>query len=261
MQMNDGIISSLSADEINRFIDQTDFADYQKLTLPGGRVIPGVDRLPTANLIYPADLSGKTVLDVGCHHGFFLHDAVRRGASRAVGIEMDPSRFKIASTLAPLWQGKIEIIEGQLEEVSLDEKFDVVIFLNVLHHVTDPIAVMRKLASLCRGTVVVEFRQPHDPQFVQEGFHGPTALSDLRARGVRRLARRVRRGIEAPVMELISRRIPVIGVGAVKYDRSFYFSQAAFRNTFITHNRIFESVEFRPSTRRGQALAFCKCSL
>lgn len=250
---------SISTPDIDRFIEQANLTDYQRITLPNGRILPGKDRLPTANLIYPADLTGKTVLDVGCHYGFFLHDAVRRGAAKAVGIEMDPERFQVAKTLAPLWAGKIDIHEGLLENTDLDEQFDMVLFLNVLHHVGDPVAVMHKLASLCRGTVVVEFRQPHDPQFVQEGLHGSPELTGGKLPYARRLARRVRRSIEAPVMELISRRLPVIGVGAVEYDRSYFFSQAAFRNTFVTHNRIFKSVEFRPSIRRGQALAFCEC--
>lgn len=247
--------------DIDRLIDQARSAGYQRITLPDGRVIPGDDRSPTANLVFPAELRGKTVLDVGCYHGFFLHDAVRRGAQRAVGIEMDSERFETASTLAPLWEGKVEVHQGMLEDVVLGEQFDFVLFLNVLHHVSDPVAVMRKLASLCRGTLVVEFRQPHDPQFVQEGFHGPSEATDgSNPSGFRHFARRARRGIEAPVMELITKRLPIIGVGAVEYHRSFFFSQAAFRNTFVIHNRLFNSVKFRPSVRRGQVLAFCDCS-
>lgn len=245
--------------DIDSLIESARDEDYQRITLPDGRVIPGEDRSPTADLVYPADLTGKTVLDVGCYHGFFLHDAVRRGAQRAVGIEMDPEHFRIARMLAPLWQGKVEIQQGMLEDVVVEERFDIVLFLNVLHHVSDPVAVMRKLSSLCRGTLVVEFRQPHDPQFVREAFHGPLQADDRPTR-MRRLAQRVRSGVEAPLMELITSRLPIIGVGAAEYHRSYFFSKQAFRNTFEIHNRFFTGVEFRPSVRRGQTLAFCDCS-
>lgn len=246
--------------DIELLLEQASLTGYQRITLPNGHVIPGEDRLPTANLVYSPELRDKTILDVGCYYGFFLHEAIRRGAKKAMGIEMDPERFRIASMLAPLWDGKVEVREGMLEDVVIDEQFDIVLFLNVLHHVNDPVAVMKKLAGLCRGTLVVEFRQPHDPQFVQEGFHGPTEIdSDGKTSISRRLARRARRGIEAPVMELISRRLPIVGVGAVEYHRSYFFSQAAFRNIFMVHNPIFKSIEFRPSVRRGQALAFCDC--
>lgn len=249
--------------DVERLIEQASKSGYQQITLPDGRVIPGEDRLPTANLIYPDDLTGRSVLDVGCYYGFFLHEAVRRHATRAVGIEMDSEHYAIAASLAPLWHGKVAVHHGMLEHIDLDEQFDVVLFLNVLHHVNDPVAVMKKLASLCHGTLVVEFRQPHDPQFVQEGLHGPSELTDGRDRptGSRRVARRARRGLEAGLMELVTKCLPVIGVGAVEYHRSFFFSQAAFQNTFMIHNRLFKSVEFRPSVRRGQVLAFCDCSV
>jgi SAM-dependent methyltransferase len=246
--------------DLDAFINRTEFSGYQRITLPGGRVIPGADRSPTADLVFPADLTGKSVLDVGCFYGFFLHDAVRRGARRAVGIEADPERFRIASTLAPLWDGKIEVREGLLEQVELNEKFDVVLFLNVLHHVRDPLEVMRRLAGLCRGTLIIEFRQPHDPQFVQECLHGPIGPSTSKPSLLRRLARGATIAIEAPIMELVTSRLPIIGVGSVEYHRSYFFSRAGFRNTFVVHNRLFKSVEFRPSLTRGQAMAFCDCS-
>lgn len=62
-------------------------------------------------------------------------------------------------------------MEGCVEEVECSEQFDVVTFLNVLHHVTYPMLVMKKLAILCKGTLIVEFRQPVDNQFLVECFH------------------------------------------------------------------------------------------
>lgn len=246
--------------DIDRFIRETAFAGYQQITLPNGQVIPGTDRSPTAELVFPADLTGKSVLDVGCNYGFFLQEAIRRGARRAVGIEANPDSFRIASTLATLWEGKIEVHEGLLEEVNLKETFDLVIFLNVIHHVTDPVPVVKKLASLCRGTLILEFRQPHDPQFVQECFHKEKLPAAGRRSLVRRIGHRIRMATETRLMELATKRLPIIGVGSVEYHRSYFFSPAGFRNMFQVHNRIFRSVEFRPSLTRGQALALCDCS-
>jgi tRNA (mo5U34)-methyltransferase len=36
----------------------------------------------------PADLSGKTALDVGCNAGFYSIEMKRRGADRVVGIDL-----------------------------------------------------------------------------------------------------------------------------------------------------------------------------
>lgn len=246
--------------DIDRFISETEFSGYQQITLPSGRVIPGTDRSPVADLIYQTDLTGKSVLDVGCFYGFYLHEAIRRGAKRAVGIESDPERFRISSTLATLWEGKIDIYEGLLEDVELNEKFDVVLLLNVIHHVKDPVAVIRKLAGLCRGTLIVEFRQPHDPQFIRECFHGPDRPKAGRRSLVRRVSRRARMAIETRLVERLTRRLPIVGVGSVEYHRSYFFSQAGFRNMFQIHNGLFKGVEFRASRTRGQALAICDCS-
>ncbi len=38
----------------------------------------------------PTDLSGLSVLDVACNEGFFCQEAVRRGATRVVGIDKNP---------------------------------------------------------------------------------------------------------------------------------------------------------------------------
>lgn len=51
--------SSSPTSDIDRFISETKFSGYQQITLPGGRVIPGTDRSPVADLIYPSDLTGK----------------------------------------------------------------------------------------------------------------------------------------------------------------------------------------------------------
>src|SRR5437588_12990994 len=41
-----------------------------------------------ANAI-PSDLSGRTVLDIGCNAGFYSIEMKRRGADRVIGIDFD----------------------------------------------------------------------------------------------------------------------------------------------------------------------------
>ena len=233
--------------EIEEFIRTTDFEGYQKITLPSGDVIPGQDRKPLANKIFPENFEGNTYLDVGCNYGFFLHDAIRRGASRAVGIEADSERFRIAKQLAGLWGDKIEVMEGLLEDADCTERFDVVTFLNVLHHVKDPMQVMKKLAGLCKGTLIVEFRQPVDDQFLFECFHSPGKIDpgqrSLIGRSHRkkiklligRLIKRSRLEVERFFMARIMKRVPMIGVASVEYHRSYYYSPKAFANEFLVH--------------------------
>ncbi|HYG70108.1 MAG TPA: class I SAM-dependent methyltransferase, partial [Anaeromyxobacteraceae bacterium] len=53
----------------------------------------------------PDDLTGKTVLDIGCNAGFFSLELKRRGAARVVGIDSDPrylAQARLASEVAGL---------------------------------------------------------------------------------------------------------------------------------------------------------------
>lgn len=245
--------------EIDEFICNTEFSGYQRIVLPSGEVIPGRDRQPLADKIFLEDFEGKTYLDVGCYYGFFLHEAIRRGASRAVGIEADSERFVISKTIASLWGNKIEVLEGLLEDVDCDEQFDVVTFLNVLHHVTDPMQVVKKLVSLCKGTLIIEFRQPVDYQFLYECFHAPGKTDPNQESLIGKVIKRARLEVERFFMARVMNWIPMIGVASVEYHRSFFYSPKAFVNEFQVHGKLFRSVEFRRSVKSGQILAFCNC--
>src|SRR5215208_1805525 len=47
----------------------------------------------------PTDLSGRTVLDIGCNAGFYSIEMKRRGAERVLGIDSDP-RYLARARLA-----------------------------------------------------------------------------------------------------------------------------------------------------------------
>ena len=55
---------------------------YQSIILPGGVRTSGNDRSNTLDKILPADMTGKTVLDIGCRYGFFSFEAARREVGR-----------------------------------------------------------------------------------------------------------------------------------------------------------------------------------
>ena len=57
--------------------------------------VGGEDLKPTANCIFPNDLKGKSVLDIGCHYGYYCHEAKRRGAGKVLGVELNPPLYII----------------------------------------------------------------------------------------------------------------------------------------------------------------------
>jgi hypothetical protein len=50
-----------------------------------------------------------------------------------------------------------------------------------------------------------------------------------------------------------------MAVGERAYHRTFYFSPEAFRNVFVIHHRLFESVTFAPSpSSMFRRVAICR---
>jgi tRNA (mo5U34)-methyltransferase len=91
----------------------------------------------------PQDLSGKTVLDLGCNAGFFSLEMKRRGAARVVGVDTD-SRYLAQARLASEVSGlAIELRELSVYDVAqLGERFDVVLFMGVLYHLRHPLLAL-----------------------------------------------------------------------------------------------------------------------
>lgn len=91
----------------------------------------------------PRDLTGKTVLDIGCNAGFYSIEMKRRGAERVVGIDSDERYLAQARFAAEVCGADIEFKNMSVYEVaSLREKFDVVIFMGVLYHLRHPLLAL-----------------------------------------------------------------------------------------------------------------------
>src|SRR5688500_9513534 len=142
--------------EVKEFLATTRFDGYHSVALPHGLRTPGDDRTRVVEQILGTRVKGKSLLDVGTYYGLYPNEAVRRGATEAVGVEMHPGRFQIARRIAELNGNAYSIMHGTAEELNFGRRFDIVLFLNVLHHVLDPIAVMRTLSKLCSDTMIVE---------------------------------------------------------------------------------------------------------
>ncbi len=94
--------------------------------------------------VLPDDLTGKSVLDIGCNAGFYSFEAKRRGATRVLGIDHD-QRYLDQAMLAAEVLGFADI-EWRIGEVwdvgALGERFDLVIFMGVLYHLRHPLLAL-----------------------------------------------------------------------------------------------------------------------
>ena len=248
-----------SRSEIEKFLSTWDFERRNaRVSLPFGFHTPGKDMSDRFGQVFNENLTGKSVLDVGTYYGAFPQEAIKRGASHAVGIELDESRFNAAKEICRLNGSPYEIVCGKMEDYTPDDKFDLVLLLAVIHHVPDPIKLMTAAARACRGTVVVEFQDFDHPKAIFQTYQSPilrfTGVPPFQWKGKNGIAR-----LHSWALRLLARNLPLILVGARELSTTYYFSKRAFINTFVTHLKLFDDVKFAPSVKSSsRIIAFCK---
>jgi tRNA (mo5U34)-methyltransferase len=105
----------------------------------------------------PADLTGKSVLDIGCNAGFYSMEMKRRRAERVVGIDSDDRYLEQARfAAATLGYDNIEFRNLSVYDVaSLGERFDVVIFMGVLYHLRHPLLALDLIREHVAGDLLL----------------------------------------------------------------------------------------------------------
>ena len=91
----------------------------------------------------PEDLTGKSVLDIGCNAGFYSIEMKRRGADRVLGVDFDDRYLDQARFAAEVKGANIEFRKLSVYDVAqLGERFDVVLFMGVLYHLRHPLLAL-----------------------------------------------------------------------------------------------------------------------
>lgn len=91
----------------------------------------------------PADLSGRTVLDIGCNAGFYSLEMKARGADRVVGIDFDARYLDQARLAAEVRGLQVEWRQLSVYDVArLGECFDIVLFMGVFYHLRHPLLAL-----------------------------------------------------------------------------------------------------------------------
>lgn len=104
----------------------------------------------------PPDLSGWTVLDIGCNAGFYSQEMKRRGAARVLGMDTDARYLAQARFAAEVSGLDIEFREMSVYQVpALEERFDLVFFTGVLYHLRYPLLALDILRAYAVNRMLV----------------------------------------------------------------------------------------------------------
>lgn len=101
----------------------------------------------------PNNLDGMSVLDIGCNEGYFCIEAVKRGASRVVGVDANGEIIKKAIKRCR----EVEYINSTWWDLT-EEKFDLILFLSAVHYETDQFKLFSFLLSRLKqnGKLILE---------------------------------------------------------------------------------------------------------
>jgi tRNA (mo5U34)-methyltransferase len=139
----------------------------------------------------PQDLSGRTVLDIGCNGGFYAIEMKRRGAARVLAVDSNEDYLRQARFAARVVGLDIEFAQLSVYDVALlREGFDLVLFLGVLYHLRHPLLALDLIREhVVRDLFVCQSMQRGDPVVADPAHDYPFAETEIFERpGFPRLA-------------------------------------------------------------------------
>ena len=154
--------SALSKDEIRQRIDALG-PWFHNIDLGGVTTAPdhflgdypAVKWRRFANAV-PEDLSGRTVLDIGCNAGFYSIEMKRRGASHVLGVDFDEAYLAQARFAAEIMGVDVEFRQCSVYDVGeLGRKFNIVLFMGVLYHLRHPLLALDLIRDHVVGDLLI----------------------------------------------------------------------------------------------------------
>lgn len=133
---------------------------WHSIDLGDGQITPGVHSLNELQNLYrqlelPDDLSGKSLLDIGCWDGFYSFEAERHGA-RVTAVDCwRPGNFIAAREAL---KSQAEFHELSVYDITKEKlgSFDIVLFLGVLYHLRHPLLALEQVCEVTRDFAVIE---------------------------------------------------------------------------------------------------------
>lgn len=187
----------------------------------------GSKRSATLSRALQMPLAGMRVLDIGCAEGAAALSATRMGAE-VTALEPRQRRLDKALRIAGALGAEVDFRHLLLDDFrARPNSFDVVLALNVIHHVPDPFAFLDRAAQLSRSHLVLEYPGLEDPKF-------KSTVRDL--------------GSADP-------GLPLIGVSLPAQDQTYVYTPASFERYLIDSLGVFRRHQVIESPINGRWLS------
>lgn len=129
----------------------------------------------------PEDLTGKSVLDVGCNAGFYAVEAKRRGARRVLGVDGQRQHVRQALLVRRALGLDLEFRRMNVYELNRRSvgEFDVTLALGLVYHLKHLVLALENLYEVTRELLVVE-TAIMPPERTPEPFAHPLGEAEMR---------------------------------------------------------------------------------
>ncbi|HEV3470927.1 MAG TPA: DUF1698 domain-containing protein [Pyrinomonadaceae bacterium] len=129
----------------------------------------------------PADLRGKSVLDVGCNAGFYAIEARRLGARRVLGVDGQRQHVRQAVFVRKVLGLDIEYRRMNVYELTRASvgEFDITLALGLIYHLKHLVLALENLYGVTRELLVVE-TAVMPPERTPESFLHPLGETQMR---------------------------------------------------------------------------------
>ncbi|PYP84030.1 MAG: TIGR04290 family methyltransferase [Candidatus Angelobacter sp. Gp1-AA117] len=107
--------------------------------------------------VFPEDMTGATVLDLGCNGGFYSIEMKRRGASRVLGVDVDDRYLNQARFAAETLGLDIQFEKRSVYDIDqIPGEFDYVFFMGVFYHLRYPLYALDKVIKKVKGKLIFQ---------------------------------------------------------------------------------------------------------
>jgi tRNA (mo5U34)-methyltransferase len=108
------------------------------------------------NWRFPSDLTGKTMLDIGCADGGWSVHGLLRGAASVTSVDSQQTggrKYLQDNKLFPINFMTVDLYSDEFMKL---EPAEFVLFAGVLYHVHDPIEALKRLRRKTKGFAILE---------------------------------------------------------------------------------------------------------
>jgi tRNA (mo5U34)-methyltransferase len=107
--------------------------------------------------VLPEDLSGKTVLDIGCNAGFYAIEMKKRGARKVLGLDTNDRYLQQASLASQTLGIELELKKCSVYDLDqIPEQFDIVLFMGLFYHLRYPLYALDKVVQRVSGSLLFQ---------------------------------------------------------------------------------------------------------